>query len=357
MTARRAAAMALLATAIAAPSHAQSAPSGSPPAPSDAAPTEPVELQYDVPANCPSRARFSEEVAALTPKAEFVDARPGIRRFAVAIAVRRGQVSGKLGIEAGGEHSEREVSGKTCKEVVSALALATAIAVDPNLLGGASSAANQPPATAQAERDDEDDEDDGAAPEHDRQARDRSAYDSRSRSHWLFALGIGVMNGNAPSAAVVPSLRLAYRPTGRYAPELFLEADGALPVSAETDSYAEAATFWALFARSGVTWEPLHLEGTTLGLSLGVEIGRVVAEGTTDPDRHTSEERNWLALDGGLSATLPIPAPFFWRAELGALVPFFKHEYRVLSPTNEPENVHIVPDVGFRLSVLGGFFL
>ncbi len=327
--------MALLATAFATPSYAQPASEQ----------VESIELQYRAPANCPARARFQDEVGALTPKAAFVEARPGIRRFDVVITVSGGKVDGKLGIDAGSEHSEREVSGKTCKEVVSALALATAIAVDPNLLGGpAPSSSEPPPKKTEAPATE--------APERDRGQATKPTAERDTEGQVVFSGGIGGLTGVAPSLSALASVRGGYRFPGHYAPEIDLAGEYAVPVE------EPSATFSALFLRPSLTWEPAHLGDLSLGGTFGVEIGQIKAEADPDLERPlSSDEHNWFALDLGVSGTWRLPAELFVRVDGGLVFPLLRHEYEVISPNNEPENVHTIPLVSARGMVLVGCFL
>src|SRR5262245_7729215 len=97
--------------------------------------SEDVVLEYSAFAGCPDRDRFEAEVRALSARAHFVESAPGARQFQVRLERDAKGVSGTLEIRASSGDTERKVAGKTCSEVASALALATAIAVDPSVLG------------------------------------------------------------------------------------------------------------------------------------------------------------------------------------------------------------------------------
>jgi len=95
-------------------------------------PPEPLAVAYEAPDGCPSSDAFFREITARTTRARV--ARPGERaRVMHVVVTRRGEEHvGRLWIEdAKASSTARSVSGKTCGEVVGALALVGALAVDP----------------------------------------------------------------------------------------------------------------------------------------------------------------------------------------------------------------------------------
>jgi hypothetical protein len=109
---------------------------------------EAIVLRYDPGPGCPSEARFLSDVAAYTPKLKLAPAGSIGRTFTVTTTPAEGSISGQLVIEEEGARAVREVKGRSCAEVVSALALATALAVDPSALGDEPIAAPPTPAPA-----------------------------------------------------------------------------------------------------------------------------------------------------------------------------------------------------------------
>jgi hypothetical protein len=106
---------------------------------------ETIALEYAASTGCPDRKQFVERVRTFTTKAEIVsdDGAPR-RKFGVQVERSGNVVRGDLTIDDRGAKTTRHVSGATCDEVISALALATAIAVDPDALGGAAPDEQQP---------------------------------------------------------------------------------------------------------------------------------------------------------------------------------------------------------------------
>ena len=101
---------------------------------------EQVHLSYQAGAGCRDAAAFVAEVAARTPKARWVERSEGMRVFEIAlrvepspptIAARR--ATGDLTIhDPKGGVFHRELRGASCDEVLSAMALVTALAIDPH---------------------------------------------------------------------------------------------------------------------------------------------------------------------------------------------------------------------------------
>jgi hypothetical protein len=90
---------------------------------------EPIRLVYTAPAGCPDDAAF---FAAVTRRARAVRVDDSAARiFEVSIADANGAVRGTLAVTtADGKIATREVSGATCDETASGLALTTALAIE-----------------------------------------------------------------------------------------------------------------------------------------------------------------------------------------------------------------------------------
>lgn len=96
-------------------------------------PSEPASIQYEAPRSCPTKATFVYEVGARTKKVRWTDAGPGVRAFLVHVVATERGFSGELRTREGGAWTApRVVKGEDCAELVSALALMAAIAVDPD---------------------------------------------------------------------------------------------------------------------------------------------------------------------------------------------------------------------------------
>lgn len=103
--------------------------------------TEPIRIQVSAPDGCPGAEVFTAEVGARTARARVAAPGEAARSFTVTIVLAGKKAHGTLVIEdPQGAGGHREVSGESCAEVASALALVTALAIDPR----ASTAAKVP---------------------------------------------------------------------------------------------------------------------------------------------------------------------------------------------------------------------
>ncbi|HEY2368445.1 MAG TPA: hypothetical protein VGH87_18740, partial [Polyangiaceae bacterium] len=84
-----------------------------------------VKLDYQVDPSCAGQDVFAREVHARSPRIRF--APDATRTLVVRVEPRGGKLAGR--IELGG--TQRVVAGATCDEVISALGLVTALALDP----------------------------------------------------------------------------------------------------------------------------------------------------------------------------------------------------------------------------------
>jgi hypothetical protein len=92
-------------------------------------PLEPVALSYQAPEACPSFEQFLMEVQRWTPRLRLARKNEVARRFEARIA--ESGVEGQLVLEGGGG-GERAVKGANCQAVAELLALAVALAADPD---------------------------------------------------------------------------------------------------------------------------------------------------------------------------------------------------------------------------------
>ena len=91
----------------------------------------PLLVEYTAPANCPTQSEFEARVRARTELARFAD-EPNAQTLQVVVRPTGVSYAGHLSIVGrSGRTSERDVEDTLCENVVDALALVTAIAVDP----------------------------------------------------------------------------------------------------------------------------------------------------------------------------------------------------------------------------------
>lgn len=93
---------------------------------------EGIRLTYSADIDCPDEGRFFQAVTARTDLVRRAAEAEPARAFVVNITRDTNSIRGALSITGlDGSVSKREVTGESCNEVVSALALITALAIDP----------------------------------------------------------------------------------------------------------------------------------------------------------------------------------------------------------------------------------
>ncbi|HEX4477454.1 MAG TPA: hypothetical protein VH142_20330 [Polyangiaceae bacterium] len=100
-------------------------------------PAELVRIAYDAPADCPSRDAFLARVRSRVGTAWEAPADGAARTVQVTVVREFGNSAARLAfVDENGRPVHRAVSGATCDEVVSAIALVTALAIESRLTGG-----------------------------------------------------------------------------------------------------------------------------------------------------------------------------------------------------------------------------
>jgi hypothetical protein len=313
--------------------------------------SEDVVLEYEAFAGCPDRAWFEQEVRALSPRAQFVQAAPGARQFRVLLERRAQGVEGTLAIRASTGPSERKVSGKSCSEVASALALATAIALDPTVLGGTDTISEDQTPEAPPEPKPSARSPPSGSPMLDRTPRATAKKTDRV----LLGLGFGVQSAIVPEAGLRFALRLGWQPAARGAPLLFTEGAYVLPVSTDFVEFSDL-----LAVRGGAALSVLESDPWSAGPELSFELGNIKASGNpetvSNPRVHAGL---WAAGELGVFGRFRATPVFVVELAGGALLPFIRRDYvyRPRSPAAEPVTVHSIASVGLSAGVRAALFL
>jgi hypothetical protein len=113
--------------------------------------TQALSVVYSAPAGCGTRASFVAELEARTPRVRVVDAGDSVTMASVELLDRTTGIVGQLSLrEPSGMETLRAVAGKSCEEVVAALALIAAVLVDPEAITHTPAAAPAAPAAPAA---------------------------------------------------------------------------------------------------------------------------------------------------------------------------------------------------------------
>lgn len=327
---------------------------------------ESIYLEYRAGLGCPSRAEFEEQVRARTAKARFVDEPEGVRRFLVEAHPEHGRVVGRL--TSGRDEQTgrpREVTSADCASVVEALALMTALAVDPHAVTTATApsatqapTASMPPSSEPssappkpvAQR---------PAPAARRLSRAEPVPARAEEPSWGSLLA-GVRAGGVLwlDPTVVPlgilSASLEWQAEGArlWAPSVRLSAH--LGASPTVHPESGAAKFRLVSGALDVC--PLRVTlapSTSIGPCLGLEGGSISARGIDKAPITYPEEasRRWWAVHQSLRLELGIGRGSRVELEAHAVEPLFAYEFVFRTPDVTILRIPwVAPSASFGLS-------
>ncbi|MCE9575259.1 MAG: hypothetical protein K8W52_19065 [Deltaproteobacteria bacterium] len=256
-----------------------------------AAADPPVHLSYAAPEACPDTAAFTAAVRLRAPRATLTDdaTAPDVRAFDVRITAGDGGFVGTLAT--GDADATRALSASRCDDLLAALALITALAIDPTT---AVVDPIEPPPIAPP----------------------------RAPSPWHLAglLGGGLEAGVMPEAAIAghAAVRLARAGLGHV--DL-----GALAARQTATTAHGNARFTLATARAAACWTAR--EGRVALDACGhAELGLLQARGL-EVVRAQTVTRTWLAVGAHGAARWQIAAPVFLELALGATLPLVRDRF------------------------------
>jgi hypothetical protein len=297
-----------------------------------AASPEPYRIEYAAPSGCSSREAFVRELVGRTPLVRVEEGGTPAATYVVMLSPRANDLMGELVLrERDGRETRRALRGKTCDEVVSALAFIAAILVDPEAVSRTPTEAprHAPPRPL--------------APM--LEGSERSASSERD-SHFRFgaAAGASLETSVSPGVAFGPFAELVAERTTEGARGLAfglafhrVNAPSVLTPAGRAHFTWTAARGWfcplSLPSRGMVSFVPCG----------AVEGGTLTAEGSATIDRKTVV-RPWLAF--GPLARLELRPARFLAISLDGMAVFtpISHPTFFFSPDIE---VFSVPVVGF----------
>ena len=294
--------------------------------------TEPIRIEYHAEVGCPSGYAFNAQVFRRTTSARLATGGDNARTFIVSIERRGNGLVGSLVVrQTDGTTESREVAGPDCGEVSKVLALATALAIDPQAsLAPALEEAAPPPAPEPPKP---------APPTAPPPAEPPPRADGE-RAPWVVALGPTLEGGVTPQPAYGGSVGFGWRsPSGLGAlSALGVEATFLKPPSHRVGT--ARSSFQLLYARPelcsvGLEWH----EESGVAPCLGAELGAVTGWGS-DIAQADSRTRFWATVDMGLRLHQALGSVWFVEAELSVVLPITRYHYVFREPDTR---IFVVP--------------
>lgn len=322
---------------------------------------EPIDLTYRAYEGCPSEMQFLALVVGRAAETLVASERARGRRFVISVIPQRKETMGKLEILSGGTTATREVKGSNCAEVVSALALFTALAIDPS--------ASTELAPDPAPRDERGSPQPGseprgtASPESNPQGRPavpapRSAGEDERPSPGvkippgrgeILAGARATSAGGFVGGSVTPATALGGGFFAQWTTPGFgaYRLNGAYFLRSETSD----ATF-AFFA-GRIDACPVGLRPAlrlTVEPCLSLEVGSVEASAKASATISRSTERRLWTAGDVLGRVRYVPISWiFAEIEGGASVPFTRYLFLLGNQANVKSEIHRVPAIGWVL--------
>jgi hypothetical protein len=314
--------------------------------------TESIHLDYRADEGCPGAAWFFAQVEERTARARLASTSEPGRTFVVTLTRSRAGTVGKLAIqEAQRITVARELTGEQCRDVASALALATALAIDPLAAiapigdSGRSAGASEPsrdrvPAKSATERQAQSNLAASPPPaEQDRAAgaRARAAgWDWRAGAGVVFASGLAprlslggvgfVERGTPDAVAIVSAIRIS-----------------AFALQAPDHSVQSAfASFRFFVLRPELCSLQLRIGAALTAVPcIAVDLGLVSASGSSI-ETPRDDERFWAAGVVEGRSRYAISRTWFAQVDLGLVFPLTRHRYYFRDPDTP---IHEIPPI------------
>jgi hypothetical protein len=240
-----------------------------------------------------------------------------------------------------GTTESREVAGPRCREVATVLALATALAIDPQASLAPAEPGTEPasePGTAP------DDSAPFAAPFAEPSATGEPAGDSGVNEEsepgspapigpWSLVLGPTLEGGVTPRLAYGGSVGFGWRSLGGRGAVSALGLDVTLLHSPSGSSGRATSSFQLLYARPGICSLALRWDLVSgVAPCLGAELGVITGSGENIPFAWT-RSRFWAAIEMGARLHQALGAVWFLEADANVVLPVTRYRFVFRDPT------------------------
>jgi hypothetical protein len=300
---------------------------------------------------CPSERQFIEMVVGRAAKTLVLSERARGRKFYVTVTPQRRETLGKLEIVSGGVTASREVTGANCAEVVSALALFTALAIDPSARIDAKPEPRPeepPPAETKPPPKPAPTPLEAQPPSVEPDVRPPPPSERRHLPE-VIAGASGVAESSFKGGAATPAMS---RGGGLFA-QWTTARFGAYRLTGVYFANSETSNAKFQFFEGRLDGCPLAARLTPTLLvepCLGVEVGRVTATSKPEPTLAPTTERRWWVAGDLLGRARFAPFPWiFAEIEAGVTAPFTRYVFVLGKPNDVRGDVHRVPAVGWVL--------
>ncbi len=323
-----------------------------------------VQLKYGAGAGCPSQTAFVNEIGArIRRPIEWVATNPNIL-IVVTLGQADDHATGKLEVtQRAMEPTRREFIANTCAEVGSALALVTALTLDPNArtealaaepTGSDASAAAADPPTPATVLPPPASAPPPTAPSPStpvlKPPPEPAPPPTRDFEGWV-GPAVGASLGYAPTPLVTVGLSLGARLRVSRALSPSLQLTPAWGKTGSTGPAAAGGSFAWTMARLEACPTQFRLAGLALAACAAAELGRLSARGSASQVVPVTAERWWFA--AGVAASLHF-AVGHWYTRLGAqaLFPATRDEFVFRDPD---QHVHEASALVYGTSLGFGF--
>ena len=298
---------------------------------------EPISIDYAAGPGCPGKDEFVARVLARTSRPRFVPSGPGVRGFVVRARAENGSATGNVAALGDRAGNARELRSDDCDEIVSALALIVALAVDP----GASTAApprHAPPQPAPSPAPTE------PPPQLPASQSLEPVHEARTerpspRSVWFGQVRAGTMvliaESTVPFFGASVAVEWQGERFGAFAPaaRLSIGAGESLTVHPAGGGGARFSLLSAAIGLSPVVFNVTR--SITLRPVLGFEVGRLAASG--EPAGaivyvRPTAKRPWLAIHEVLRLQIDCGRGWLFDVEAGAAQPLQNDTFEFHNP-------------------------
>lgn len=307
--------------------------------------TEAIRVEYQGAAGCPSSSEFLRQVFRRTSSARLVPESESARTFVIVIEKAESGLVGSLVIrETNGTTVARKVTGASCEDVAGVLALATALAIDPNAALAPDDGATEPDPEPRPP------EPPASTPRPEPPPEPESKEEGAA--FWYgAAVGPSLLGLVAPRVAVGGSVGVHAFRSGRSALSSFGATVSFLKA---LDARLGNATIahQLLFARPEACLLALGpLDDVALMPCFGVEVGVVTARGE-NLAMEESSTRLWATADWIVRLRLLPAETWFVVLDASLVLPITRWSFVVRDPTTR---VHTVPTIAVAGSAMAGF--